>query len=95
MKLEFGESVNMYVVTSDADSTKLSVERTAECTNVVIPAKKYTAETAAGIQGGTVALTNLGEISAETAELESAELSSRRSMVESKRSCKRRSGTYA
>lgn len=76
MKLEFGESVNMYVVTSDADSTKLSVERTAECTNVVIPAKKYTAETAAGIQGGTVALTNLGEISAETAELESAELSS-------------------
>lgn len=60
MKLEFGESVNMYVVTSDADSTKLSVERTVECTNVVIPDKQYTVSTAAGIQDGTLALTNLG-----------------------------------
>ncbi|MCD8158542.1 MAG: hypothetical protein LUD77_06535 [Clostridiales bacterium] len=44
-----------------ADGTALSAERTAVCTELVVPARSYTAETVAGIKNGTLALTNLSE----------------------------------
>lgn len=57
--LAVGESVNMYVVKSDSDLTKLSAERAAVCTNVVLPPRRHTASTVMGIQNGRLELTNL------------------------------------
>lgn len=53
-----GQYVTMYVIQSETDTTKLSNDRVAEFTDVIIPAKKYTAKTEAGIENGTLALTN-------------------------------------
>ncbi len=67
--LTTGESVNMYVVVSDSDLTKLSVERSATMTKVVLPPKEYTAATVPGIENGTVELTNLGAANTASDEI--------------------------
>ncbi|MCC8098062.1 MAG: hypothetical protein LIO44_05835, partial [Eubacterium sp.] len=63
--LSTGEYVVMTVTASDG--TALSAERTVVCTELVVPARSYTAETVAGIKNGTLALTNLSEESEEEA----------------------------
>lgn len=64
--LAVGESINMYVAASDSEATKLSADRSATMTNISVPPKEYTATTVAGIENGTVELTNLGAISTES-----------------------------
>lgn len=73
--LTAGQYVTMYVVTSDSDETKLSDDRTAVCTEVIIPPKQYTVKTEAGIENGTVALKNNSVEQASLAALDQVELS--------------------
>ncbi|MCD8090111.1 MAG: hypothetical protein LUD81_05720 [Clostridiales bacterium] len=63
--LETGEYVVMKV--TSVDGTALSSERTAVCTELIVPARSYTAETAAGIKNGVLALANLSEETEEAA----------------------------
>lgn len=72
--LSTDEFVIMSVTASDG--TALSAERVAICTELVVPARSYTASTVAGIKNGTLALENLSDSSAEeTAEAEATSIS--------------------
>ncbi len=75
--LSTGEYVVMSVASASGEA--LSSERTVVCTELIIPVRSYTAETAAGIKNGVLALENLsekGEAEAASFNAESVALAS-------------------